>query len=212
YTPEQVFDVVAGVERYADFLPWCVGSHVLWRAPDGMEAELEIGFHMLREKYLSLVTYKRPVFVTARSTDTGLFHHLDNHWEFSPGRFPGSCLLSFSVDFQFRSLLYTQFLDLFFDEVVQAFWNWKASLGHAVRTRTTIAHALPRVEAVARLTRTRLRGNEGKGEAGKGGFAQWSVWKRTQLGRDGAEAEQRASLRGGACSGGGLSRVLARLQ
>ncbi|CAI7734684.1 unnamed protein product, partial [Closterium sp. NIES-54] len=64
YSPEQVFDVVAGVERYADFLPWCVGSHVLWRAPDGMEAELEIGFHMLREKYLSRVTYKRPLFVT----------------------------------------------------------------------------------------------------------------------------------------------------
>ncbi|CAI5530019.1 unnamed protein product [Closterium sp. Naga37s-1] len=108
YTPEQVFDVVAGVERYADFLPWCVGSHVLWRAPEGMEAELEIGFHMLREKYLSRVTYKRPLYVTARSADTGLFHHLDNHWEFAPGRLPGSCLLSFSVDFQFRSLLYTQ--------------------------------------------------------------------------------------------------------
>ncbi|CAI7739474.1 unnamed protein product, partial [Closterium sp. NIES-53] len=123
YSPEQVFDVVAGVERYADFLPWCVGSHVLWRAPDGMEAELEIGFHMLREKYLSRVTYKRPLFVTARSADTGLFHHLDNHWEFAPGRLPGSCLLSFSVDFQFRSLLYTQFLDLFFDEVVSSLVN-----------------------------------------------------------------------------------------
>ncbi|CAI5488002.1 unnamed protein product, partial [Closterium sp. Naga37s-1] len=108
YSPEQVFDVVAGVEHYSAFLPWCVGSHVLWRAPDGMEAELEIGFHMLREKYLSRVTYKRPLFVTARSADTGLFHHLDNHWEFAPGRLPGSCLLSFSVDFQFRSLLYTQ--------------------------------------------------------------------------------------------------------
>ncbi|CAI5483002.1 unnamed protein product [Closterium sp. Yama58-4] len=123
YTPEQVFDVVAGVEHYADFLPWCVGSHVLWRAPEGMEAELEIGFHMLREKYLSRVTYKRPLFVTARSTDTGLFHHLDNHWEFAPGRLPGSCLLSFSVDFQFCSLLYTQFLDLFFDEVVSSLVN-----------------------------------------------------------------------------------------
>ncbi|CAI5988767.1 unnamed protein product, partial [Closterium sp. NIES-64] len=84
YSPEQVFDVVAGVEHYSAFLPWCVGSHVLWRAPDGMEAELEIGFHMLREKYLSRVTYKRPLFVTARSADTGLFHHLDIHREFAP--------------------------------------------------------------------------------------------------------------------------------
>ncbi|CAI7876130.1 unnamed protein product [Closterium sp. NIES-54] len=132
-------------ECYTGFLPWCVGSHVLWWAPDGMGAELEIGFYMLREKYLSRVTYKRPYFVTvssvlgcmnvqlcmnhlwelskARSADTGLFHHLDNHWEFAPGRLPGSCLLSFSVDFQFRSLLYTQFLDLFFDEVVSSLVN-----------------------------------------------------------------------------------------
>ncbi|GJP44877.1 hypothetical protein CLOM_g4280 [Closterium sp. NIES-68] len=88
-----------------------------------MEAELEIGFQMLREKYLSHVTYKRPLFVVARSTDTNLFQHLTNHWEFSPGRVPGSCLLSFSVDFQFRSLLYTQFLDLFFDEVVSSLVN-----------------------------------------------------------------------------------------
>ncbi|CAI5947679.1 unnamed protein product [Closterium sp. NIES-65] len=138
YSPEQVFDVVAGVEHYSAFLPWCVGSHVLWRAPDGMEAELEIGFHMLREKlalqtravltweflpgsslsgheslppsgqplgvlvwpplrlkplliaFLNALLLTSPSFLQARSADMGRFHHLVNHWEFAPGRLPGS--------------------------------------------------------------------------------------------------------------------------
>ena len=70
YTPEQLFDVVADVDRYSEFLPWCLRSQVLWRRGGGegegsgrMEAELEIGFNVLREKYKSHITMKRPDFI-----------------------------------------------------------------------------------------------------------------------------------------------------
>lgn len=51
YTPEQVYDVVANVEEYKEFVPWCVRSVVLSRpGPNQMEAELEVGFQMFTER------------------------------------------------------------------------------------------------------------------------------------------------------------------
>lgn len=52
YSPEQLYEVVAGVQHYAAFVPWCVGSTVLRAAPDGthLEAELQIGFQMISER------------------------------------------------------------------------------------------------------------------------------------------------------------------
>lgn len=51
YTPEQVYDVVANVEEYKEFVPWCVRSVVLSRpGPNRMEAELEVGFQMFSER------------------------------------------------------------------------------------------------------------------------------------------------------------------
>jgi len=52
WTPEQVYNVVAEVEHYSKFVPWCVGSTVVKRSKDGsdIEAELEVGFQLLREK------------------------------------------------------------------------------------------------------------------------------------------------------------------
>lgn len=52
YSPQQLYDVVASVQHYASFVPWCVGSHVLSQNTDGtyLEAELQIGFQMISER------------------------------------------------------------------------------------------------------------------------------------------------------------------
>ena len=63
YTPEQVFDVVAGVDLYEDFVPWCLKSKVLWRTDHKMDAELEIGFKLFVEKYISHVELKPPSLI-----------------------------------------------------------------------------------------------------------------------------------------------------
>ncbi|XP_047161202.1 coenzyme Q-binding protein COQ10 homolog B, mitochondrial isoform X2 [Vigna umbellata] len=61
YSPEQLFDVVAAVEFYHGFVPWCQRSDIIRHHPDGsFDAELEIGFKFLVESYVSHVQVDRP--------------------------------------------------------------------------------------------------------------------------------------------------------
>ncbi|XP_060199440.1 uncharacterized protein LOC132627859 isoform X1 [Lycium barbarum] len=119
YSPEQLYAVVAAVDLYEDFLPWCQRSEILKRHPDGsFDAELEIGFKFLIESYVSHVELNKPKYIKTTATDTGLFDHLINIWEFNPGPSPGTCNLHFLVDFKFQSPLYRQVANMFFKEVV----------------------------------------------------------------------------------------------
>lgn len=119
YSPEQLFDVVAAVDLYHGFVPWCQRSEILKHYPDGsFDAELEIGFKFLVESYVSHVELNRPKFVKTTASDSSLFDHLINIWEFNPGPAPGTCNLYFLVDFKFHSPLYRQAASMFFKEVV----------------------------------------------------------------------------------------------
>ncbi|KAM1013201.1 hypothetical protein ACFX2C_043355 [Malus domestica] len=109
YSPEQLYDVVAAVDLYHGFVPWCQRSTIIKTYPDGsFDAELEIGFKFLVESYVSHTTV----------SNSSLFDHLINIWEFNPGPVPGSCSLYFLVDFKFQSPLYRQVASVFFKEVV----------------------------------------------------------------------------------------------
>ncbi|XP_021284386.1 coenzyme Q-binding protein COQ10 homolog, mitochondrial [Herrania umbratica] len=119
YSPEQLFDVVAAVDLYHGFVPWCQRSDIIKRYPDGsFDAELEIGFKFLVESYVSHVELSRAKFVKSTASESSLFDHLINIWEFSPGPVPGTCNLYFLVDFKFQSPLYRQVASMFFKEVV----------------------------------------------------------------------------------------------
>ncbi|XP_057794482.1 uncharacterized protein LOC131010833 [Salvia miltiorrhiza] len=119
YSPEQLFNVVAAVDMYEDFLPWCQRSQIICQNPDGsFDAELEIGFKFLVESYTSHVQLTKPKSIKTTSSQTSLFDHLINVWEFSPGPVPGSCNLYFMVDFKFQSPFYRQIANMFFKEVV----------------------------------------------------------------------------------------------
>lgn len=64
YSPEQLFNVVAAVDLYHGFVPWCQRSEVLKEYPDGsFDAELEIGFKFLVESYISHVEFERPKWI-----------------------------------------------------------------------------------------------------------------------------------------------------
>lgn len=117
YTPEQVFDVVAGVDLYEDFVPWCQKSKVLWRTDDRMDAELEIGFKLFVERYVSHVELKAPRLIKTTVSQSNLFDFLNNEWHFKPGPTPETCHLFFVVDFQFKSPLYRRVANMFFNEV-----------------------------------------------------------------------------------------------
>ncbi|TVU34969.1 hypothetical protein EJB05_16828 [Eragrostis curvula] len=119
YSPEQMFAVVAAVDLYEDFVPWCQRSRIVRRYDDGsFDAELEIGFKFLVESYVSHVEMEKFKYIKTTASESGLFDHLINVWEFKPGPVPGTCDLYFLVDFKFQSPLYRQVASMFFKEVV----------------------------------------------------------------------------------------------
>lgn len=67
YSPEQMFAVVAAVDLYEDFVPWCQRSRIIRRHGDGsFDAELEIGFKFLVESYVSHVEMEKPKYIKVR--------------------------------------------------------------------------------------------------------------------------------------------------
>lgn len=123
YTREQLFDVVAAVENYKQFVPACRKSQVNQRSKDRITAKLEIGFPPLLESYTSNVRLDRPKLITAFCTEGTLFKHLETRWKFNLPPAPNDptqiCLLDFHVSFEFKTLLYAQLATPFFDEMVR---------------------------------------------------------------------------------------------
>ncbi|MDE2405521.1 MAG: type II toxin-antitoxin system RatA family toxin [Sphingomonadales bacterium] len=130
YSAEQMFDLVADVARYGEFLPWVVATRV--KSDDGREmlADMLVGFKMLREKFTSRVIKDRPHTITVQYVD-GPMRDLDNRWEFrSLG--PHECEIEFTVQFTFRNALFEtlagQYFDKAFRKMVQAFEDRAAAL------------------------------------------------------------------------------------
>jgi len=116
FTDEQLFDMVADVRRYPEFLPWCVGARIVSRTESELIADLTIGFKMFRETFRSQVTLERPHHVHVRYL-TGPFRYLNNHWRFRP--VPGGTELDFFVDFEFKSRLLQAVIGTVFNEAVR---------------------------------------------------------------------------------------------
>ncbi len=116
YSEEQLFDMVADVRRYPEFLPWCVGARILTRNDKELTADLTIGFKMFRETFRSKVLLDRPGHVHVRYL-TGPFRYLNNHWRFRP--VAGGTEVDFFVDFEFKSRLLQAVIGTVFNEAVR---------------------------------------------------------------------------------------------
>jgi len=117
YSAEQLFDLVADIERYPEFLPWCLGARVRERKQNLIVADLLIGYRMVRERFTSRVILDRARRIDV-SYSEGPFRYLNNHWLFEP-QADGSCVLDFFVDFEFRSRMLQKVIELLFNEAVK---------------------------------------------------------------------------------------------
>ncbi|MBN9143903.1 coenzyme Q-binding protein COQ10 [Novosphingobium sp. SG751A] len=129
YSAKQMFDLVADVGRYGEFLPWVVATRV--KSNDGREmvADMLVGFKMLREKFTSRVVFDAPRELTVHYLD-GPMRDLDNVWKFRD--VDGGCELEFDVSFTFRNPLFEslagQYFDKAFRKMVAAFEERAAKL------------------------------------------------------------------------------------
>jgi coenzyme Q-binding protein COQ10 len=118
YTPDQLFDLVAGVEHYPEFLPWCLGSRIRSRRDNVIVADLIIGFKGIRESFTSRVTLNEPGMRIDVAYLDGPFRYLNNHWKFAAMP-DGACEIDFFVDFEFRSRILQRIIGLLFNEAVR---------------------------------------------------------------------------------------------
>ena len=117
YTAEQLFDLVADVERYPEFLPWCVAARIRERGERVLIADLMIGSKMVRERFTSRVVLDRPRRIDVAYSE-GPFRYLNNHWDFVPDA-DGGCVIDFFVDFEFRSRMLQRLIEVLFNEAVR---------------------------------------------------------------------------------------------
>lgn len=123
FSCEEMFDLVADVGSYPEFLPWVVATRVKSDSETEMVADLLVGFKALREKFTSRVVKQRPSEIEVVYVD-GPLSDLGNKWIFAPTE-DGGCEIHFSVDFTFKNMMLEalagQFVDRAFRKMVAAF-------------------------------------------------------------------------------------------
>lgn len=114
WSPAEMFDLVADVQRYPEFLPWVVA--VRPRRQDESESvwDMSVGFRSLRETFTSRVRLYRPDHIDVDYI-SGPLRHLHNDWRFHPAA-GGGTSLEFCVDFEFKSKLFERLAGAFFHE------------------------------------------------------------------------------------------------
>ena len=112
YTQEQLFELVADVERYPEFVPCWLDVSVRRREGDIVLVEQVLNIATVRHRFLSKAVMQRPVSVQVTSND-GPFRHLDIRWQIEPQSSSG-CMLTLSTDFQLRSGMLQTLLSGFF--------------------------------------------------------------------------------------------------
>lgn len=139
YTPRQIWDLVADVERYPEFLPWTAAARIRTRRPladrgagaEEFEADLVISFKVFRERFGSRVRLVPAEHRIETDYLDGPFRYLHSFWQIDPAP-GGGCRVRFEVDFEFRHKVLQAIIGVVFDEamrrVVRAFEKRAAQL------------------------------------------------------------------------------------
>ena len=117
YSPEQLFALVADIERYDEFLPWVVAVRIKSSSEHETVADLVVGFNAFKERFTSKVALHRPDRIMVDYVD-GPLKYLHNEWRFTPTA-NGGTELCFAVDFAFKSRLFEVLAGRMFDRALR---------------------------------------------------------------------------------------------
>jgi coenzyme Q-binding protein COQ10 len=129
YTQDQLFDLVADVDKYPRFLPWCLAARIRHRTANQLICDLTIGFGPFRESFTSRVTLDRPRRVNVKY-ESGPFRYLNNQWDFAPH--DAGTEVAFFVDFEFRSRILQAAIGVVFNEATRRMVNAFRKRAHDV--------------------------------------------------------------------------------
>ena len=121
YTAQQMYDLVADVGSYPEFLPWCAAARIRSTKEEGaatvMLADLVISFRVFRERFGSRVTlWPEDMKIDTEYLD-GPFRYMKSNWAFRDVE--GGCEVSFFVDFEFKNAMLQGIIGLVFNEAMQ---------------------------------------------------------------------------------------------
>ncbi len=141
YPAQAMFDMVADVERYPEFLPWCTGARVQRREGSVFWADLLVGYRMIREKFTSRVNLDPENLVITVDYVSGPLENLSNVWRFEPAE--TGCVIDFQVNFEFKSKLFGRLASLFFDEIVKRMVGAFVARADALYAGTSAEEGVP---------------------------------------------------------------------
>ncbi|MBN8936250.1 MAG: type II toxin-antitoxin system RatA family toxin [Rhizobiales bacterium] len=125
HSAADMFDLVADVERYPEFVPLCRALKVRQRTPGGegietIVADMTVSFKLVRESFRSRVTLDRPKLQILVEYLQGPFSHMQNRWTFTPTG-EQSCEIEFFIDYEFRSRMLGVLMGSMFDAAFRRF-------------------------------------------------------------------------------------------
>jgi len=121
YSPERMFDLVADVARYPEFMPWCGGATVLEQTDSSMRASITISLAGLKQSFTTQNTHDYPRSIHLSLVD-GPFSALEGHWEFQPlGEAGDACKVLFTLEYAFSSRTLEMLVGPVFNRVASSF-------------------------------------------------------------------------------------------
>ncbi|HZZ61269.1 MAG TPA: type II toxin-antitoxin system RatA family toxin [Roseiarcus sp.] len=122
----QMFDLVADCERYPEFVPLCTGLRVRNRRPDGqgretLTADMSVGYKVIRERFTSRVVLDKPRLRVVVEYIDGPFSHMENIWTFRDEPEGALSVVTFFIDYEFRSRTLGALMGSMFDSAFRKF-------------------------------------------------------------------------------------------
>lgn len=120
YASEQLFDLVMDIEKYPEFLPWCLAARINERDKAHLSADVIVGYKVFRERFSSRVQFKRPKTIEVEYLH-GPMRQLQNKWSFRDVR--DGCEVDFYIDFSLKTRFFEAVVDQFFHRALARMIN-----------------------------------------------------------------------------------------